>query len=93
MEYFVSLSGDDENPGTTKEKPYRTIARGLHGASLTSTLKLGDILTLRGGTYLELVRFANLAGTPGTEITIRSFSSDSKSQQTTSRGAVWHYAR
>ena len=46
------------------------------GASPTSTLKPGDILTLRGGAYVEAVRIANLAGTPGNEITIRSFSGE-----------------
>jgi hypothetical protein len=74
MEYYVSPCGDDDNPGT-EQYPYRTITRGLHGASPSPTSKLepGDILTLFGGTYLEAVKVAHLAGTEGNEITIRSF--------------------
>ena len=75
MEFFVSPSGDDANPGTEQE-PYLTIARGLHGARLNSTLQPGDILTLRGGAYVEAVRIKDLAGTPGNKITIRSFNGE-----------------
>ncbi len=54
MEYFVSPSGDDANAGTDPTTSFRTIARGLRGASpaATSKLKPGDTLTLRGGVYL-----------------------------------------
>jgi hypothetical protein len=74
VEYFVSPAGDDQNPGT-EAKPFCTIARGLQGATSApaSTLQAGDVLTLRGGTYLEAVKVRGLAGTPGQEITIRSF--------------------
>lgn len=75
MEYFVSPSGNDANAGTNLTLPFRTIARGLRGASpaATSKLKPGDTLTLRGGVYLEAVKISKLVGTPGHEITIRSF--------------------
>jgi hypothetical protein len=74
MEYFVSPDGDDHDPGTECE-PFCTIKRGLQGAaaSPTSTLQPGDVLTLRAGTYVEAVMVRGLAGTPGQEITIRSF--------------------
>lgn len=77
MEYFVSPKGDDANPGT-KKKPFRTIKRGLRGEEdlPTSTLKPGDILTLRKGIYLEAVKVINQTGMPGDEITIRSFSGE-----------------
>jgi hypothetical protein len=74
MEYFVSPAGNDQNPGT-EYKPFCTITRGLRGASAspTSTLQPGDVLTLRGGTYVEAVMVRGFARAPGQEITIRSF--------------------
>ena len=72
MESYVSPSGNDEDPGTDKQ-PFGTISRGLHGASPTSSLQPGDVLFLRGGTYVEDVYVRGLAGTPGHEITIQSF--------------------
>jgi hypothetical protein len=50
-EYYVSTSGNDDNPGTIAQ-PYRTIAKGV------SYLQAGDILYLRGGVYVELVDIA-----------------------------------
>lgn len=76
-EYFVSVSGKDDNPGT-EELPFRHIWRGLRGASPApaSRLKPGDILTIRGGTYIEAVSITNLRGEPGNEIMIRSFTGE-----------------
>ena len=73
-QYFVSRLGDDANDGSELQ-PFQTIQRGLKGASpaASSKLKPGDILTIRGGTYVEEVKISQLAGTPGNEITIRSF--------------------
>jgi hypothetical protein len=77
MEYFVSPTGDDRNPGT-ECLPFQTIARGLQGASTAqaSRLQPGDILTLRGGTYVENVKVEGLAGAPGQEIAVRSYNGE-----------------
>lgn len=71
MEYFVGPSGNDDHEG--KENcPFRTIRRGLQGATPGSTLQPGDVLTLQEGVYNEAVLIKGLAGEPGNEITIRS---------------------
>src|SRR5262245_10384300 len=75
MEFFVSPAGDAENPGT-QALPFRSIPRGLPGALPASKLQAGDVLTLRDGVYLEAVLIESLAGKPGQEITIRSFSGE-----------------
>jgi hypothetical protein len=61
-EYFVSLGGNDGNPGTL-DKAFRTIAKGV------SVLKAGDVLNLRHGVYIEPVDIAGKAG----PIVIRSY--------------------
>lgn len=66
MEFFVSLSGNDANPGTL-DHPFRTIRKGI------SKLGAGDILSLRQGIYIEPVRINNKNGTPNENIVIRSF--------------------
>src|SRR3954466_1560030 len=61
-EYFVSLGGNDGNPGTL-DKAFRTIAKGV------SVLKAGDVLNLRQGVYVEPVDIAGKTG----PILIRSY--------------------
>ena len=64
--YFVDpKAGDDGNQGT-KGSPWKTITRGV------STLKPGDTLYLRGGTYYENLNLT-LSGTAEAPITIRAF--------------------
>ena len=65
MEWFVSTSGSDSNPGT-KEAPFRTIARGLQG------IGPGDVLTLRQGIYVEPVNILAKRGTSTAPIEISS---------------------
>ena len=74
MEYFVSQSGSDDAAGT-EASPFLTIDRGLRGNGVgpASKLQPGDVLTLRGGKYVEDVKVDRLEGVPGNEITIRSF--------------------
>ena len=47
--FFVSLDGDDNNPGTL-EAPFRTIKMGLQRIGQTRDVP-GGTLTIRGGTY------------------------------------------
>jgi len=47
--FFVSLDGDDENPGTLEE-PFKTIKMGVRRLGQTRTIP-GGSLTIRGGTY------------------------------------------
>lgn len=60
--YYVSLSGDDDNPGTFAS-PWRTIQ---HAAD---TIQPGDTVFVRTGTYVETVSFS----TSGTEESPISF--------------------
>jgi len=66
MEYFVSLAGNDSNPGTL-ERPFATIAKGI------AELGPGDILNLRHGVYLEPVDIAGKHGNADEPIIIRSY--------------------
>lgn len=64
--FFVDAAkGNDAHEGT-QQNPWRTLARSL------KSLKPGDTLCLRGGTYFETVTIAALA-TADKPITIRSF--------------------
>ncbi|MGH9162006.1 MAG: hypothetical protein ACRD2X_18720, partial [Vicinamibacteraceae bacterium] len=65
-ECFVSLSGNDANQGTIAE-PFATIAKGI------SVLQAGDVLSLRGGVYVEPVVVAGKHGAEAQPIVIRSY--------------------
>jgi len=64
--YYVSPQGEDSNVGTLK-KPFRTVSKGL------SVLRPGDILFLRGGTYVEQVEPVLNPGHPQARITVKSY--------------------
>src|SRR5688572_18697367 len=66
MQYFVSLTGDDANPGTV-ERPFRTIACGINA------VQAGDVLNLREGVHVEAVVVANKHGTASKPIVLRSY--------------------
>ena len=51
-DYYVSISGDDSNPGTL-ELPFRTIQ---HAASI---VEAGDTVHIRGGIYREKISIEN----------------------------------
>ncbi len=51
--YYVSPSGLDSNPGTFTQ-PWRTISKAAR------TVKAGDVVYIRGGTYVEAVEIFNL---------------------------------
>ncbi|MPY88606.1 MAG: hypothetical protein GEU99_11840 [Luteitalea sp.] len=65
-ECFVSPSGNDASPGTIAA-PFATIAKGV------SVLQAGDVLSLRGGVYVEPVVVAGKHGTETQPIVIRSY--------------------
>ena len=55
--YFVSLTGDDSNPGTSTGQPFRHVQRGV------DELKdPGDVLQIREGVYVESVVVDGLVG-------------------------------
>ena len=54
MEYFVNKQGSDANEGTSREKAFATIQKGV------DALQTGDILTVGPGEYFESVRRKNL---------------------------------
>ena len=64
-EYFVSLTGSDENSGLSEKTPFRTIRKGA------SKLVPGDTLTILPGEYHEEVRI-NFAGDLKRPTTIRA---------------------
>jgi len=43
--YYVAINGDDGNPGTTEDKPFRTIQKAA------DIIKAGDIVLVKQGTY------------------------------------------
>ncbi len=63
--YFVATSGNDSNPGT-QEQPFRTIQKAAN------TVKAGDTVYIRGGTYNEKVDMQT-SGTSGNYITFRNY--------------------
>ncbi|MFA7159362.1 MAG: chondroitinase-B domain-containing protein [Kiritimatiellia bacterium] len=54
MEYFVNKQGSDANEGTSREKAFATIQKGV------DALQTGDTLTVGPGEYFESARRKNL---------------------------------
>lgn len=67
--YYVSKSGNDNNPGT-KEKPWLTITKAAN------TLAAGDTVYVREGTYKEQVTVKN-SGSAGKYIAFSAYPGDS----------------
>jgi len=65
LEYFVSPSGDDENPGTHQD-PLRTINRAAQIA------QPGDTISVQSGVYREWVRPPRGGSSEDTRITYRA---------------------
>ena len=64
--YYVSLSGDDENTGTSTVSAWRHIAYG------TQQVQAGDTLLILSGDYGdERAKIAN-SGSPGSPIVIKA---------------------
>lgn len=68
QEYYVATSGSNANSGSIGN-PWQTIQYGV------SQLGAGDILNIRGGTYLGKIDVVN-SGALGQEIIIRSYSNE-----------------
>ena len=65
-EYFVSVDGDDSNPGTISQ-PFQHVQKAVE------LLKPGDVCTIREGRYLEEVSISGLQGLPGNPIMFRAY--------------------
>lgn len=64
---YVATNGNDANPGTV-DKPFRSITKAL------KSMRAGETLLVRGGTYTERVRdFTLPAGTSSARITVRAY--------------------
>jgi hypothetical protein len=63
--YVVATNGSDSNPGTP-DKPWKTIQKAA------DTLKAGDTVYIRGGTYNERVVLKN-SGSSGNYITFMNY--------------------
>ena len=70
VEYFVSVDGDDSNPGTL-EKPWQHVQKAV------AVLTPGDVCTIRGGVYHEEVTISGLQGTEETLIVFRPYPEES----------------
>jgi hypothetical protein len=57
MDFFTSLTGDDDNDGVSLESAFATIQRGVEALSPGDTLKIG------AGTYVEHVRIRGKGST------------------------------
>jgi parallel beta-helix repeat protein len=68
VEYYVSTSGSDSNPGTMNQ-PWRTVRKAAN------TLRAGDTLYIRAGTYRERV-VPKYSGKPGKYITYTAYPGD-----------------
>ena len=68
--YFVSVDGDDFNPGT-ETGPWRTLKHSI------SQLQPGDMLYVRGGKYRESNIKINQKGTEEKPIVIRNYPKES----------------
>ncbi len=67
---YVATNGSDSNAGTLNQ-PWRTITKGLR------SLKPGDTLYVRGGTYTERVTgFTLPSGTSSARITVKAYSGE-----------------
>jgi hypothetical protein len=63
---YVAVNGDDNNPGT-KERPFRTVAKGF------STVTAGQTLEIREGRYHEGQLMLAHDGRPDAPIVIRAY--------------------
>ncbi|OGV46686.1 MAG: hypothetical protein A2017_13845 [Lentisphaerae bacterium GWF2_44_16] len=64
VEYFISLDGNDSNPGTSANSAFKTVKKAV------DILKPGDILTILPGEYLQQA-LVKCSGTPEKPIVIR----------------------
>lgn len=67
-EYYVSPGGTDSNPGTIAQ-PWNSISKA------NKTLRAGDIVYIRAGTYHESINPAN-SGTQGNPIVFKAYEGD-----------------
>ncbi|BAZ51282.1 right-handed parallel beta-helix repeat-containing protein [Nostoc ellipsosporum NOK] len=72
--YYVSaVNGNDSNKGLTKDKPFKTIQKGVDAA------KAGDTVYVMNGTYTQgkgsnrIVFFYHKDGTPEAPITLKAY--------------------
>ena len=65
VDYFVALTGSDNNDGKSAAKPFRNIAKAA------SVVNSGDTVTVSAGTYTETLSLIR-PGAPGAAIVFRS---------------------
>jgi parallel beta-helix repeat protein len=78
--YYVATNGNDSNSGTFSN-PFRTIAKGI------SALRGGEVLYIRGGTYLEQMRWP-VGGTSSAPTTISNYQSETVTIRPSGDGAM-----
>lgn len=64
-DYYVAPTGNDSNPGTI-DQPWQTIQKAA------DTLRAGEVVAIRGGTYRERILPRN-SGEPGKEIVYMAY--------------------
>jgi parallel beta-helix repeat protein len=78
--YYVATNGNDSNSGTISN-PFRSIAKGI------SVLRGGDTLYIRGGTYLERMRWP-VGGTSAAPTFISNYQSEIVTIRPSGEGAM-----
>lgn len=76
--YYVSPSGDDSNPGTLK-RPLGTFEHALE------TLRAGDTLYARGGSYREAIKVRASPGRRRARVVVKNY----RGEQPVVRGELW----
>jgi hypothetical protein len=80
--YYVSTSGNDNNPGTLTS-PWKTITKA------NNTLKAGDNVLIRGGTYkYQQISPSNSGTSDGNRISYRNYESEQVTISDTKTGVL-----
>lgn len=82
--YFVSPSGSDANAGTSLGAPFKTLTKAV------DTVRPGDTIEVRAGTYTEAVVIRN-PGTASAWITLRGYNGERPVIRRTGAGPTLYF--
>jgi hypothetical protein len=71
-DYYVSTTGNDMNNGTSLATAFRTINYAVNYASLVG----GDVINIKGGTYIERVIMTKSGTSANSRITIKNYNNE-----------------
>lgn len=67
--YYVSVNGNDNSPGTSEDRAFRTISKALYNPALAS----GDTILIMDGVYDKSGMLFNKNGSPDKWTTIKNY--------------------